>query len=77
LKVASPGYLAPRCPAPRVAHSSRWIYSAVCEGTVKSRAARGRMRLLPQLAYLHLAAPEQARGNRPSARRVLPARERG
>jgi hypothetical protein len=31
-----------------------------------------------QLAHLRLAAPEQARrGNRPSARRVMPARERG
>ena len=47
----------------------------VSEGTVKSRAARGRARLLPQLAHLRPAAPEHGRGNRPPA--VLTARERG
>ena len=49
----------------------------VSEGTVKSRAARGRARLLPQLAHLHPAAPEHGRENRPPAARMLPARERG
>jgi RNA polymerase sigma-70 factor, ECF subfamily len=46
----------------------------VSEGTVKSRAARGRARLLPQLAHLR-PAPQHGRGNRPPAGRVLPARE--
>lgn len=77
MKAASLGYLAPGCPAPRVVRSCGWIYSAVCKGAVKSRAARGRVWLLPQFAHLRLAAPEQARGKRPSARCVLPARERG
>jgi RNA polymerase sigma-70 factor, ECF subfamily len=49
----------------------------VSEGTVKSRAARGRARLLPQLAHLRPAAPKLGSGNRSQARRVLPARERG
>ena len=49
----------------------------VSEGTVKSRAARGRARLLPQLAHLHPAAPELGLENRPPAARSLPAREWG
>jgi RNA polymerase sigma-70 factor, ECF subfamily len=50
----------------------------VSEGTVKSRAARGRAKLLPRLAYLRPGQiPEQNRGNQPAARRVLPAREGG
>jgi RNA polymerase sigma-70 factor (ECF subfamily) len=50
----------------------------VSEGTVKSRAARGRARLLPRLAHLRAAGdanPED--GNRSSGSRVLPAREGG
>jgi RNA polymerase sigma-70 factor, ECF subfamily len=51
----------------------------VSEGTVKSRAARGRARLLPRLAHLRPGAvPEQqGRGNQSAAGRVLPAREGG
>jgi RNA polymerase sigma-70 factor (ECF subfamily) len=62
----------------------------VSEGTVKSRAARGRARLLPRLAHLRPAgAPaeekmsaeenrsEQERGNRSASQRVLPAQEGG
>jgi RNA polymerase sigma-70 factor, ECF subfamily len=50
----------------------------VSEGTVKSRAARGRARLMPRLAHLRSGQiPEQNRGNQPAARRVLPAREGG
>jgi RNA polymerase sigma-70 factor (ECF subfamily) len=50
----------------------------VSEGTVKSRAARGRARLLPRLAHLRSGQiPEQNRGNRRAVRRVLPAREGG
>ncbi|HUA42578.1 MAG TPA: RNA polymerase sigma factor SigM [Streptosporangiaceae bacterium] len=49
----------------------------VSEGTVKSRAARGRARLLPRLKHLRPASvPEQGRQNRqnrPTARRRLPA----
>jgi RNA polymerase sigma-70 factor, ECF subfamily len=37
----------------------------VSEGTLKSRAARGRARLLPQLAHLRPAAPDHGRRNRP------------
>ncbi len=48
----------------------------VSEGTVKSRAARGRARLMPRLAHLR-AVPAQNRGNQSAARRVLPAREGG
>jgi RNA polymerase sigma-70 factor, ECF subfamily len=45
----------------------------VSEGTVKSRAARGRARLRPRLAHLRRGAlPEQARRNRPAAWRLLP-----
>jgi RNA polymerase sigma-70 factor, ECF subfamily len=43
----------------------------VSEGTLKSRTARGRARLLPQLAHLRPAAPHHSRRNRPPARRVL------
>jgi len=40
----------------------------VSEGTVKSRAARGRARLLPRLAHLRPAAvPQHNRRNRPAA----------
>ncbi len=56
----------------------------VSEGTVKSRAARGRARLLPRLAHLRpAAAPEQeslpdaGRRNQPATPRVLPAQEGG
>jgi RNA polymerase sigma-70 factor (ECF subfamily) len=49
----------------------------VSEGTVKSRAARGRARLLPRLAHLRDAVPEQRRGKRPPARPVTPARDAG
>jgi RNA polymerase sigma-70 factor, ECF subfamily len=50
----------------------------VSEGTVKSRAARGRARLLPRLAHLRPGqVPEQNRRNQPATRRVLPAREGG
>ncbi len=50
----------------------------VSEGTVKSRAARGRARLLPRLEHLRSGQiPEQSRGNQSAARRVLPAREGG
>jgi RNA polymerase sigma-70 factor, ECF subfamily len=50
----------------------------VSEGTVKSRAARGRARLLPRLAHLRQGQiPEQNQRNQPAARRVLPAREGG
>jgi len=48
----------------------------VSEGTVKSRAARGRARLLPQLAHLRPAAPDHDTQNRPPAGRALHARER-
>lgn len=56
----------------------------VSEGTVKSRAARGRARLLPRLAHLRPAgAPAQEvlsdrdRRNQSPAQRVLPAQEGG
>ena len=56
----------------------------VSQGTVKSRCARGRARLLPRLAHLRRrpgqgAAPgrEQAPGNRSVTGHVLPAREGG
>ena len=46
----------------------------VSEGTVKSRAARGRARLLPRLKHLRpRAMPEQGRQNRSAVRRLLPA----
>jgi RNA polymerase sigma-70 factor (ECF subfamily) len=45
----------------------------VSEGTVKSRAARGRARLLPRLKHLRPGAvPEHDRQNRPAARRLRP-----
>jgi RNA polymerase sigma-70 factor (ECF subfamily) len=48
----------------------------VSEGTVKSRAARGRAKLLPRLAHLRPGSiPEQ--GNRSAAPRVQPAQEGG
>ena len=57
---------------------------AVSPGTVKSRCARGRARLLPRLAYLRPGAAgwrgdvrEQTPGNRSVAGDVLPAREGG
>jgi RNA polymerase sigma-70 factor, ECF subfamily len=46
----------------------------VSQGTVKSRCARGRARLLPRLAHLRRA---QAPGNRSVTGHVLPAREGG
>jgi RNA polymerase sigma-70 factor (ECF subfamily) len=50
----------------------------VSEGTVKSRAARGRARLLPRLAHLRQSAvPEQQNRNQPASPRVLPAQEGG
>jgi RNA polymerase sigma-70 factor (ECF subfamily) len=50
----------------------------VSEGTVKSRAARGRAKLLPRLAHLRSGqVPEQNQGNQRAVRRVLPAREGG
>jgi RNA polymerase sigma-70 factor, ECF subfamily len=56
----------------------------VSPGTVKSRCARGRARLLPRLAHLrrgpgHPPAPGRPRppGNRSAAGDVLPAREGG
>jgi RNA polymerase sigma-70 factor, ECF subfamily len=50
----------------------------VSEGTVKSRAARGRARLLPRLAHLRPAAvPSQDSGNRAARRSVQPAEEGG
>lgn len=47
----------------------------VSEGTVKSRAARGRAKLLPRLA--HLRPDGQEEGNRSSSQHVLPAQEGG
>lgn len=50
----------------------------VSEGTVKSRAARGRARLLPRLAHLRPAGPpDQEQRNRSAGPRVLPAQEGG
>jgi len=50
----------------------------VSEGTVKSRAARGRAKLLPRLAHLSPGAiPAQDGRNQPASGRVLPAREGG
>jgi RNA polymerase sigma-70 factor, ECF subfamily len=46
----------------------------VSEGTVKSRAARGRAKLLPRLAHLRPAGEER---NRSSGPNVLPAQEGG
>jgi RNA polymerase sigma-70 factor (ECF subfamily) len=56
----------------------------VSEGTVKSRAARGRARLLPKLAHLRPAGPpaeetlgDRERRNQSASQRVLPAQEGG
>ena len=51
----------------------------VSEGTVKSRCARGRARLLPRLAHLRPAAhvPGQEARNLSASPRVLPAQEGG
>jgi RNA polymerase sigma-70 factor, ECF subfamily len=50
----------------------------VSEGTVKSRAARGRARLVPRLAHLRpRPAPGQDPGNRAASPRVQPAQEGG
>jgi len=56
----------------------------VSEGTVKSRAARGRARLLPRLAHLRPAGEstgealtDQDRRNQSAPQRVLPAQEGG
>jgi RNA polymerase sigma-70 factor (ECF subfamily) len=50
----------------------------VSEGTVKSRAARGRARLLPRLAHLRPGSvPSQDTGNRTASQRVQPAQEGG
>lgn len=51
----------------------------VAEGTVKSRCARGRARLLPRLAHLRQASasPGQDNRNRSAPGSVLPAREAG
>jgi RNA polymerase sigma-70 factor, ECF subfamily len=50
----------------------------VSEGTVKSRAARGRARLVPRLAHLRPgSAPSQDNRNRPASQRVQPAQEGG
>jgi RNA polymerase sigma-70 factor, ECF subfamily len=50
----------------------------VSEGTVKSRCARGRARLLPRLSHLRAAAsPDPDERNRTPGPRVLPAREGG
>jgi RNA polymerase sigma-70 factor, ECF subfamily len=50
----------------------------VSEGTVKSRAARGRARLLPKLAHLRPGSvPSQDAGNQNAGRRVKPAQEGG
>jgi RNA polymerase sigma-70 factor (ECF subfamily) len=49
----------------------------VAEGTVKSRCARGRARLLPKLAHLRQPSQDSTarRGNRFAAGSVLPAQE--
>jgi RNA polymerase sigma-70 factor, ECF subfamily len=50
----------------------------VSEGTVKSRCARGRARLLPRLAHLSPAARSDSQDrNQSSGARVLPAQEGG
>jgi RNA polymerase sigma-70 factor, ECF subfamily len=57
----------------------------VSQGTVKSRCARGRARLLPRLAYLRMTAGADRRGqvpgmtqrNQSAAGNVLPAQEGG
>ena len=51
----------------------------ISPGTVKSRCARGRARLLPLLAHLRGSGPAQAAagGNQPTAPRVSPAEGTG
>jgi RNA polymerase sigma-70 factor (ECF subfamily) len=49
----------------------------VAEGTVKSRCARGRARLLPHLAHLRQIPRDQSERNRSTTGSVLPAREAG
>jgi RNA polymerase sigma-70 factor (ECF subfamily) len=50
----------------------------VSEGTVKSRAARGRARLVPRLAHLRPGlAPSHDNRNLPASQRVQPAQEGG
>jgi RNA polymerase sigma-70 factor (ECF subfamily) len=50
----------------------------VSEGTVKSRAARGRARLLPRLAHLRAGSiPPQDSRNRVTGQRVQPGQEGG
>jgi RNA polymerase sigma-70 factor, ECF subfamily len=50
----------------------------VSEGTVKSRCARGRARLLPRLSHLRPGSvPRQEQRNQPASRNVLPAQEGG
>lgn len=50
----------------------------VSEGTVKSRAARGRAKLLPRLAHLSQGAiPAQHRRNQSATGHVLPAQDGG
>jgi RNA polymerase sigma-70 factor, ECF subfamily len=50
----------------------------VSEGTVKSRCARGRARLLPRLSHLRPGSlPRQERRNQQPSRDVLPAQEGG
>ena len=50
----------------------------ISAGTVKSRCARGRARLLPRLAHLrNRDVVDQPRVNRSSGRNVLPSREGG
>jgi RNA polymerase sigma-70 factor (ECF subfamily) len=60
-----------------VAEAARLL--GVAEGTVKSRCARGRARLLPRLAHLRQSAGSGSQrretGNRLGARSVLPAQE--
>jgi RNA polymerase sigma-70 factor (ECF subfamily) len=47
----------------------------VSEGTVKSRAARGRARLLPRLSHLRVQGPGPQQRNRAAGPHVLPARQ--
>ncbi|MGO9727755.1 MAG: RNA polymerase sigma factor SigM [Streptosporangiaceae bacterium] len=49
----------------------------VSEGTVKSRCARGRARLLPRLGHLRHQVPGQRQRNRSADPDVLPAEEGG
>jgi RNA polymerase sigma-70 factor, ECF subfamily len=54
------------------------VVLGVSEGTVKSRAARGRARLLPRLAHLRQGGPADAdQRNQSASPHVLPAREGG